>query len=25
VIKQQLNVYYRDGEDAFLMAIELGK
>ena len=24
-IKQQLNVYYRDGEDAFLMAIELGK
>ena len=23
VIKQQLNAYYRDGEDAFLMAIEL--
>ena len=25
VIKQQLNAYYRDGEDAFLMAIELEK
>lgn len=25
VIKQQLNMYYRDGEDAFLMVIELGK
>jgi len=25
VIKQQLNSYYRDGEDAFLMAIELDK
>jgi len=25
VIKQQLNAYYRDGEDAFLMAIELDK
>ncbi len=23
VIRQQLNVYYRDGEDAYLMAIEL--
>jgi len=23
VIRQQLNAYYRDGEDAFLMAIEL--
>ena len=25
VIKQQLNAYYRDGEDAYLMAIELEK
>jgi ribosomal-protein-alanine N-acetyltransferase len=25
VIKQQLNAYYRDGEDAFLMAIEIDK
>lgn len=25
VIKQQLNAYYRDGEDAFLMAIEFEK
>ena len=24
IIKQQLNSYYRDGEDAFLMAIEFG-
>ncbi len=24
VIRQQLNTYYRDGEDAYLMAIELG-
>jgi ribosomal-protein-alanine N-acetyltransferase len=23
VIRQQLNAYYRDGEDAYLMAIEL--
>ena len=23
IIRQQLNAYYRDGEDAFLMAIEL--
>ena len=25
VIKQQLNAYYRDGEDAYLMAIEFDK
>ena len=25
VIKQQLNAYYRDGEDAYLMAIEFEK
>ena len=23
IIRQQLNAYYRDGEDAYLMAIEL--
>jgi ribosomal-protein-alanine N-acetyltransferase len=23
VIRQQLNAYYRDGEDAYLMAIEI--